>query len=195
MSREISAKFLTFFRCLNFSEIYGVNMVLNLCLFVVTALFCRAPPAPATCTQPPIGGYFWCLCVCVCGGGLLMSQTTESAITFSFTCRLCGGKATFRTKNEGAAFAAFTTQAERFSYLSVSWSEAGITNERGVQTPHSLLRRYTAEVQRGSKGNFHRIARQMHTPRTQLLRTSCHKCLPRIIAKLCMLSKPKFTQL
>ena len=177
MFHEISARFPTFIRFLHFTEIFGVNMVLNLGFFVVT------------CTQPPIGGYFvyslgkffyvyMCICVCVWGGeGLLMSQTTESTFTFSFICRFCDGKAPFRMNNEGAAFVDFTTQAERFSYLSVSWSEAGITIERDVQTPHSVLRRYTAEVQRVSKGNFQRIACQMHTLRTQLLRTSNHECL------------------
>jgi len=126
MSHEISAKFLTFIRCLHFSEIFGVNMVLNLCPFVVTAVFCRAPPAPATCTQPLIGGcvhlesFLVCVCVWVVRGGLLMSQTTESTITFGFTCRFCDGKAPFRMKKEAAAFADFTTHAERISYRSVS---------------------------------------------------------------------------
>lgn len=72
MSHGISAKFLTFIRFHHFSETFGVNMVSNLCLFVVTALFCRTSPSPATCTQPPIGGYFvlslgkfFGVCVCV----------------------------------------------------------------------------------------------------------------------------------
>jgi len=76
MSHGISAKFLIFIRCHQFSEIFGVNMVLNLCIFVVTALFCRTAPSPATCTQPQIGGYFvfslgkfFGVCVCVWGGG------------------------------------------------------------------------------------------------------------------------------